>query len=167
MLSLLTPKTCLNKLQELNIDNIKKEGIEGIIFDLDNTLLPWDAQSLPSEVFSFLKLLTMQGFKVCIVSNNNRTRVTQLSKALEIPAISKATKPRRKSFRRAMHIMGTNCCNTAVIGDQIFTDVLGGNRLGLYTVLISPLNPKEFIGTRIVRRIERVVLKRLKRKGII
>jgi HAD superfamily phosphatase (TIGR01668 family) len=97
---------------------------------------------------------------MCLVSNNLSTRVSRFSRALDIPAIAKAAKPRRRSFRQAMEIMGTTAEHTAVIGDQLFTDVLGGNRLHLFTVLVSPLSPLEFWTTRLVRRAERLVLPR-------
>ncbi|HHW74588.1 MAG TPA: HAD hydrolase-like protein, partial [Firmicutes bacterium] len=76
-----------------------------------------------------------------------------------------AVKPRRRAFRKALQILDLTASETAVVGDQIFTDVLGGNRLGLYTILVTPINDKEFIWTRMIRCLERFVLKRLQRQG--
>ncbi len=167
MLRLLTPKLFLGSIYELDVEKLHNDGVKGLIFDLDNTILAWNSVMLPQDVISYFETLHVSGFKICIVSNNAKTRVLDMAKVLGIPAISKAIKPRRKAFRRAMNIMGTNSSNTAVIGDQLFTDILGGNRLGLQTILISPINRKEFIGTKLVRRVERVILKRLRRKGLL
>jgi HAD superfamily phosphatase (TIGR01668 family) len=76
-------------------------------------------------------------------------------------------KPRRRAFRRALHIMELTSQETAVIGDQIFTDVLGGNRLGLYTILVTPISEKEFIWTRLMRKLERFVLNYLKKRNML
>ena len=100
------------------------------------------------------------------VSNNKKVRVSNFGRILGVPAIS-ARKPRRRAFREAMRIMNTRPETTAVIGDQIFTDVLGGNRLGLYTILVVPLSKQEFIGTRCMRHLERVVLKILARRNLL
>ncbi|MDD3705135.1 MAG: HAD hydrolase-like protein [Clostridiaceae bacterium] len=79
---------------------------------------------------------------------------------MKLPAVYKAIKPSKTAFRRAMKLMNSVPANTAVIGDQIFTDVLGGNRLGLYTILVAPISDKEFIWTRIIRKLERHILKK-------
>ena len=104
---------------------------------------------------------------MCLVSNNKKDRVSNFGRILGVPALSKARKPRRRAFREAMRIMNTRPETTAVIGDQIFTDVLGGNRLGLYTILVVPLSKQEFIGTRCMRHLERVVLKILARRNLL
>jgi len=78
----------------------------------------------------------------------------------DVPFIARARKPRRRSFRRAMELMGTKPETTAVIGDQLFTDMLGGNRLGLFTILVTPISKEEFIGTRFMRFLEKLILKK-------
>ncbi|HZX47205.1 MAG TPA: HAD hydrolase-like protein, partial [Clostridia bacterium] len=79
--------------------------------------------------------------------------------------VYRAGKPRKKAFIRAMATIGKNISNTAVIGDQIFTDIFGGKRLGLYTVLVIPVSEREFFTTRLVRRIERTILDRMVKEG--
>ncbi len=81
-----------------------------------------------------------------------------LAAALGLPAVTGALKPRRGALRRALSVMGTAPETTALVGDQLFTDILGGNRLGLYTILVRPQSRKEFVLTRLVRRVERAVL---------
>jgi HAD superfamily phosphatase (TIGR01668 family) len=84
-----------------------------------------------------------------------------------IPFVSKATKPRVKGFAAAMELLGVRPEETVVVGDQIFTDILGGNRAGAYTILVVPIDPREFLGTRLVRVVERRVLNYLQRQGLL
>ena len=159
---LLAPRQHLDSIYELNTAGLHAQGIRGIIFDMDNTLVPWNDRAVYPRLASWLAHLREGGFQLCIVSNNSRERGGQLACELDIPAIWYAVKPRRRAFRKALQIMELTAPETAVVGDQIFTDVLGGNRLGLYTILVVPITDREFIWTRLMRRLERIVLKRLK-----
>jgi len=167
MLSKLCPNVRLSAVSDLTPDFLANRGIKGIIFDLDNTILPWKAKKMALEEIRLLEQLQAHGFKICVVSNARDKRVRSLLAPLGIPAISLARKPRRTPFRRALEILDTSAGETAVVGDQIFTDVLGGNRLGLYTILVAPVSRKEFIGTRIVRMLEKRILKRMIKKGLL
>ena len=162
----LTPDLYVKSVYHINLEDLRQRGIKAIIADLDNTLVAWDVP-LPSErLFQWLKGVQDSGFSVFIVSNNAKDRVQKFAEAFGVPAISKAVKPRRKAFRAACEAMGVTPDETAVVGDQIFTDVLGGNRMGLYTILVVPVSGKEFIGTKIVRTVERFVLRKLKLRGL-
>jgi len=156
----LKPDLYLSSVYELNTDILKERGISGIIVDIDNTLVPWDAKEPDERASNLICSLASQGFKICILSNNTRKRVEEFNKCLNLPAIHKAVKPRKGAFRKAMKLMGTNERNTAVIGDQLFTDIYGGNRLGLYTILVTPMSVKEFLWTRFVRKLEAVVMEK-------
>jgi len=161
MLSKLKPKLYVDSVYRIDFEKLKGRGISGIIIDLDNTITEWDNPSLSSQAFDWFAKMKLAGLKACIVSNNNHNRVAKAVEKLDIPFLAKAHKPRRGAFRKAMEIMKTRPEQTAVIGDQIFTDILGGNRLNLFTILVVPITSKEFIGTRLVRIIERRVLKSL------
>ena len=115
---------------------------------------------------AWLKGVQAKGFSVYIVSNNSRDRVQKFARAFGVPAISKAVKPRRGAFRTACEAMGVKPQEAAIVGDQVFTDVLGGNRLGVYTILVAPVSGKEFVGTKFMRMLERVVLRKLKMLGL-
>jgi len=166
MLKLLIPKLYKPSIYEVDLSSLKKENIQGIILDLDNTLVPWGEKEASKEVIDWIGLVKSKGFKLCLVSNSHlySRKVNRLSNALKIPAIAGAFKPFPRAFRRATQIMNTSSSQTAVIGDQIFTDILGGNYLGMYTILVTPLSPKEFFTTRIVRKIERIVLQKTTNK---
>ncbi|HHW55441.1 MAG: YqeG family HAD IIIA-type phosphatase [bacterium] len=167
MLELLCPREYVDSIFSIPLVKLKEGGIEGLIFDLDNTLTGWKTEELDIKTRQWFAKLKEMGFRVCLVSNNKKDRVSNFGRILGVPALSKARKPRRRAFREAMRIMNTRPETTAVIGDQIFTDVLGGNRLGLYTILVVPLSKQEFIGTRCMRHLERVVLKILARRNLL
>lgn len=132
--------------------------MNGLILDLDNTLVGWNQPDATAELLKWLEDVKTFRLKTCIVSNNMSERVERFSRSIGVMAIAKAAKPRRRAFQHAMRKMGTHHRDTAVIGDQVFTDILGGNRLQLYTILVKPLAEREFWGTQLVRRLERVVV---------
>jgi HAD superfamily phosphatase (TIGR01668 family) len=152
---------------ELDLAELQKIGIRGIIFDLDNTLVEWKQESITPEVIELISRFKDAGFKMCILSNALEHRVEAVANLLEIPYVSRAAKPRKSPFRKALEYMGTEPEETAVVGDQLFTDILGGNRMDLYTIWTPPLSATEFISTKAVRRLERLVVKRFRRKGIL
>lgn len=167
MWRLLCPSCYIPSIFDLDVDDLAGNGMRGIILDLDNTLIHWKSDSPGHEVIQWFKTLADKGFRACIVSNNMHSRVTQMAEFFGIPAVARAAKPRRRAFREAMEIMGTSESETVVIGDQVFTDILGANRLGLFSVLVVPLDRREFIGTRLVRKVESMVLGHLTRKGLL
>lgn len=160
------PDMYVNSLKHINIEQLKEKGIKALIFDLDNTIIPWGSDEMPDETVQWFVNLKKEGFKVCIVSNNSENRVGQMAGILQIPAIHNAAKPLRRAFRRAVQMMDVKPEETAMVGDQIFTDVLGANRIGLYTILVVPINKKEFIGTRVNRQLEKLVLRRIRHQLI-
>jgi len=156
---LLTPKLHLENIFEIDAENLKSLGIEGIITDMDNTLVPWSDRTVHPRLAEWFAKLKNMGFKLFIVSNNSKDRGGKLARELDIPAIWYAVKPRRRAFRKAIEQMDLPPEKVAVVGDQIFTDVLGGNRLGLYTIHVNPISEKEFIWTKLMRMLERFLLK--------
>lgn len=159
MLKLLTPDLHVESVFKLNLEKLKKNNIKGLIIDIDNTLVSWDIKHITEKTKQWLLNLEKEGFKVCLVSNNTEDRVVTFNEELKLPAIHRALKPRISAFKKAMKIMDTKANNTAVIGDQLFTDVLGGNRMKLFTILVVPIVGTEFWWTTFVRKIERRVLK--------
>lgn len=164
MFNLLYPKKYYNSIFEIDLGELKQKGITGIIVDLDNTLIAWNENEAPEKLRQWLKKVAEMGFRVCIASNNRFARATAIAVELQLPLIARAWKPRRKAFKRGMAILKTQRAETAVIGDQIFTDVLGGNRMGLYTILVVPISQKELPTTKLLRRVERLILRRVKRE---
>jgi HAD superfamily phosphatase (TIGR01668 family) len=167
LLRLLYPKQHLNSIFELDTAELRRLGIKGIIADMDNTLVPWNDRTVYPRLANWLDGLKKEGFRICIVSNNSADRGGQLARDLDIPAFWYAVKPRRRAFRKALIELNLPASAVAVLGDQIFTDVLGGNRMGLYTILVTPISDKEFIWTKLMRQFERLILRHLQRKNLI
>ena len=166
-LNKLNPCQVVESLKELEPETLKAQGIEAIITDLDNTLVPWRHYEIMPGVVEWLAKLEVAGIKICIASNTIHTeRLKQLAETMNIPFVDRVRKPQTGGFTRAMKAMGSNAENTAVFGDQIFTDILAGNRLGLHTILLRPpLSREEFISTQLVRYVENGVIRRLRNQG--
>lgn len=163
----LKPKRYIHSIFKIDFKNLYKEGFRGIIFDLDNTIVPWNENSIDLKTLEFLEYLKKIGFKIIIISNNwSIRRIKYYSKVTNIPAIGSALKPRNRAFRKALDILKTSPKTTLVIGDRILTDVWGGNRLGMYTILVSPLNRNEiWIKKWTVRLLENLLVKLWITKG--
>lgn len=157
ILSLFTPDRAVASVADLDPALLLGGGIRGIILDLDNTIVPWGEATPPPFVREWVRRVRAGGLRACIVSNNSRVWVAQVGEILDLPVVGWAVKPMPFGLLRAMALMGTRRRETALIGDQLFTDVLGGNLLGVHTILVEPLSVREFATTRLVRRIERLV----------
>ncbi len=160
----LTPSWYVPAIQDVDLQRLRAHGIRAIIMDLDNTLVPSDTAQPPPQVRVWVARLHAMGFGSCIVSNNFPTRTKAMGEILQIAVVTGAVKPGPWGFRRAMRLLGTGPAQTALIGDQLFTDVLGGNLLGMRTILVDPLSPNEFPTTRLVRRVESVIRNRIIRR---
>jgi len=132
-------------------------GMRGLILDFDNTIVPWGACEAPPALAGWLRGARAAGLQLCIVSNSGGHRVVTLARALDVPVLTYAWKPWRGKLRRALAVMGTTAATTALVGDDPLTDGLGGNWLGLYTILVRP---KTNISrpTRFVRVVQQAVL---------
>jgi HAD superfamily phosphatase (TIGR01668 family) len=159
-----TPSRAADGVADVDPQELAEEGIRGVILDFDNTLVPWGDEIPPPDIRAWVERLRGAGLRGCIVSNNLALRVRRVGVLLDMPVVGWAMKPIPIGFWRAMAIMGTRPATTALIGDQLFTDVLGGNLLGMYTILVEPLSPDEFPTTRLVRRIERLIRSRIVRR---
>ncbi|WP_069649456.1 YqeG family HAD IIIA-type phosphatase [Caloranaerobacter ferrireducens] len=162
-MSKLLPDLYVNTIFDIDLKTLKAKGIDSIIVDIDNTLVSWETEYASEEVVDWFKRIKELGFKCCIISNNTKDRVVKFNRNLEVYAIHRAVKPRKKPFLKAIKLMNTKPSKTVVIGDQIFTDILGGNRLGAYTILVVPISKKEFFWTRIIRKLERRILRKIEK----
>jgi len=165
MLELLLPDEYIASVFDIDLEGLKKRGIDGLIIDIDNTLVRWGAKTADRRVIEWFARLEELGFRACLLSNNTKDRVVKFTENIRIPAVYRAGKPGKRAFRKAMAAMGKPPSTTAVIGDQIFTDIFGGKRLGLYSVLVMPIDKREFVTTRLVRKIEGKLLDKLSREG--
>lgn len=154
------PDEIVDKVQDINLDVLADKGIKGLILDIDNTLVPTFMKEADNDVIDWIGKVKNSGFKLCIVSNATRKRVDKFNEKLGLEAIYRATKPIGRSFRKALKVLNLKAHETAAVGDQIFTDVYGGNRLGMYTILVKPIHRKESLFVRLKRYPERYILGR-------
>lgn len=159
------PDEFVKNIFHITPEKLKERNVKGIITDLDNTLVEWDRPSATPRLIEWFEEMKEHGIKVTIVSNNNERRVKLFSEPLGIPFIYKARKPMGRAFKRAVNSMDLKKEDCVVIGDQLLTDVLGGNRNGYHTILVVPVASSDGVMTRFNRRIERRILSSLKRKG--
>jgi HAD superfamily phosphatase (TIGR01668 family) len=161
------PSQYAKSVFEITPEQLKEKGVKGIITDLDNTLVEWDRPSATPELVQWFEDMRNAGIKVVIVSNNNENRVKSFAEPLGIPFIFEARKPLTRAFQQALYEMKLQKDEVVVIGDQLLTDVLGGNRLGLHTILVVPVAQTDGLWTRVNRKIERKILNVMRRKGMI
>jgi len=154
MWAALYPRARVSSVTALTPAYLRARGLAGLIVDLDNTLAPWNVAQAPAAVRAWLDEVQGAGVRVVVLSNNGERRVRAFADAVGVLALAGAGKPRGKAFRRALAVLGTPPAATAVVGDRLFMDVLGGNRAGLFTVLVPPLAPRELWATRLVRHVE-------------
>jgi len=142
---------------EIDFSDFYKKGYRGVIFDIDNTLVEHgaDADSRAKELFQSLKEI---GIKSCLLSNNQKERVERFNKEIGTHYIYNAHKPARGNYKKAMELMQTDLHTTLFVGDQLFTDVYGARRTGIYSILVEPIAPKEEIQIVLKRYLERIVL---------
>ena len=157
MLEKFYPGEYLDSTYVIDFDRLYEEGYRGIIFDIDNTLVPHGAPAdeRACALFAHLKEL---GFQCMLLSNNKEPRVKMFNDAVHVSYIYKAGKPSVRGYEEAMKRIHTTPDTTIFIGDQIFTDIYGANRAGIRTYLVQPIHPKEEIQIVLKRYIERIVL---------
>jgi hypothetical protein len=167
MLEQFYPNEYVDSTYGIDFEKMYESGYRGIIFDIDNTLVP---HGFPADerAIALFKRLKSIGYKTTMLSNNKEPRVKMFCDVVDSPYIYKAGKPNPNNYRKAMEDMDTDSGNTLFIGDQIFTDVWGANKAGIYSILVKPIHPKEEIQIVLKRYLERIVLffykRRLKRK---
>ena len=151
------PDEYLDSTYVINFEDLYQKGYRGVIFDIDNTLVPHGAPADERAKALFARLKST-GFQCCLLSNNQLPRVEMFNEEIRVNFIENAHKPSVKSYRKAMELMGTDLSNTLFVGDQLFTDVYGARRTGIHSILVKPIHPKEEIQIVLKRYLEKIVL---------
>ena len=151
------PDEYLDSTYVINFEDLYQKGYRGVIFDIDNTLVPHGAPADERAKALFARLKST-GFQCCLLSNNQLPRVEMFNEEIRVNFIENAHKPSVKSYRKAMKLMGTDLSNTLFVGDQLFTDVYGAKRTGIHSILVKPIHPKEEIQIVLKRYLEKIVL---------
>ena len=157
MLHRFYPDAYVDSTYGIDFEELYAEGYRGIIFDIDNTLVPHGAPA-DGRSRDFFCMLKELGYGCMLLSNNKEPRVKSFSEAVGAEYIFKAGKPAVKNYRRAMERLGTYEENTLFVGDQLFTDIWGAKKAGIRTFLVKPIHPKEEIQIVLKRVLEKIVL---------
>lgn len=155
---LFSPTHYFSSVTDIDLQVLRDDGVDTLLIDIDNTILPRDTGEMAQELTDWAAAVLGEGFKVCLVSNNWHDHVKRIADSLGFCMVPRALKPLPFGFREAIRLLGSEPAKTAVIGDQMFTDILGGNLLGMVTVLVAPLSSSDAPHTLVLRRIERRLL---------
>lgn len=150
------PNCYFDKKEDIPVEEYYKMGYRGMLFDIDNTLVPHD-EPVDEAAIVFIEKLKNIGFQICLISNNDEERVKTFADPLGVKYVYKAWKPGKKGYLQGMELLHTDLSDTIFVGDQIFTDIWGARRTGIYSILLDPINPKEEI---------QIILKRIPEKWI-
>ena len=145
--------------EKIEFDMLKEKGVKGVILDIDNTLVEPHTPVADERTVKFVEFLKNEGFKVCIVSNNIYERAKKFADSIPVDFICDGNKPAKKPFYLALGKLELEPKDVAVVGDQIFTDILGANRWGFVSVLVKPVCNKEGWFVKFKRIFERFIVK--------
>jgi uncharacterized protein len=164
-IDLCTPDAWLGSVLELTPGWLRASGIDAVVADLDNTLVPYGRVDVDPAVLRHVQALVSYGLRLVVLSNAGVSRIGPIASVLGIPYVANAGKPARGAYARALSLMGSSPQRTAAVGDQVFRDVLGARRAGLLSVLVTPLSARDFPGTALLRGPERLLIARQRRLG--
>lgn len=161
---MLYPNKQFKKVEQITIEFLQKNKIKALILDIDNTLIDYN-RKMSESVIDWAKKMKGQGIKLYILSNtNHKEKIEEVAKTLEIPYQGLAKKPLKSGFLKVQKEIGEKPENIGVVGDQIFTDVIGGNRCNMFTILVDPIDEKDFWYTAWKRPLENRIKSRYKKK---
>lgn len=162
----LYPDIYLKNVKEITLELLRENDIQGLILDVDNTLIDFDKNPIDG-LKDWCENLKENDIKFCILSNTNKVKkVVKIANLIDIPFIYFAKKPSKSGFKKAKKLLGLNERNIAVIGDQIMTDVFGGNKMNMFTILTQPIDKRDILITKIKRPLEKMIInKYLKQKN--
>lgn len=155
---MLKPNLHVASVTDVSVAWLQEHGVRAVLIDADDTLVVRDGAPVGTDVRAWLDALKTAGIAVALLSNGTRARVAALGIDLGVRAFALSGKPFGFAFRRGLRALGSDARHTAMVGDQLFTDVLGANCAGLISILVTPLSPGRHAHTRAARRLERWVL---------
>lgn len=166
-MKILKPDLIYKGVKYIDYETLKKIGVQGILLDIDNTLIDY-TKKLSTEIIDWVENAKNEGFKLCILSNSNKlNKIIPIAEKLDLKYISFAKKPAKAGYLKAAQLLNIeDVSKIAMVGDQVFTDVLGANKVGMTSIYVEPINKKEYWYTKWKRPIEDLVLKIYRDKAI-
>ena len=165
MLEMFFPDIYIKSIFDLPLDDLKKRGINTLFFDIDNTVASFDVAVPDEKTAGFFGKLKEEGFKVCLLSNNNKKREELFNRPLKAHAVWKAGKPGIKKLRQVIRKLGETKYTSAIVGDQVFTDMYCAHRAGILAVYTEPICSRDQLITKVKRGAEKIVLKIYKKRA--
>lgn len=165
-MDIFVPDMYEQSIYTINYKKLKKRGIKCLLFDLNNTLASYEVD-YPNDELRELMFELEKDFKVIIISNSSKNRVRPFKEKLNIDSSFSSKKPFKKKFKKIMNLYNFQDTEIAMIGDELLTDIWGGNRMNFTTILVNGISEEEPFFTRAERYIERKIIKKLNKKGIL
>lgn len=166
-MKILMPDYMFQKYDDVTPEFLSDIGVRALIIDIDNTLAPYEQPQPDERLLAWIESMKKSGVGMTLMSNNDRRRVELFNRDIKLPAYYKSGKPLSKNLKRAMANMGSDKTNTAVLGDQLLTDALAGNLLGLRAIIVPPIKDKTSLFFRFKRLCERPAVKKFKKRNSI
>ena len=163
---LLKPNIKLKKITDISVSLLEKYNINTLILDVDNTMSTHHGQVLTDGLTDWIEMMHKNNIGLIVLSNSKEERVKPFAEKIKLPYISLGLKPLPFGYFKALKRANSKRKNTAIVGDQIFTDVLGGNTVGVKTILLTPIKPEDGLSFKIRRKIEKFLFKIYKIKDL-
>lgn len=162
------PDMYQKSIYHIDYDKLLDDGIKCLLFDLDNTCVPFKDKEPNKKLIDLFETLKDMDFKIIIFSNATRKRIKPFKTVLNVDCLATAGKPRKKSFLKILKLFNYELSDVAIIGDQLYKDILGGNRVGIKTILVNPMSNDDMIFTKLIfRPLEKKMYKKLASKKIL
>jgi len=162
------PDIYQKSIYHIDYEKLYDNGIKCLLFDLDNTCAPYKDKEPNKKLIELFETLKDMDFKIIIFSNATKKRIAPFKKALNVDCLARAGKPRKKSFLKILRMFNYKLSDVAIIGDQLYKDILGGNKVGITTILVNPMSLDDMIITKyIFRPLERRKYKSLAKAGLL
>ena len=161
------PDMYQKSIYHIDYDKLWEDGIRCILFDLDNTCVPYVEKVPSKKLISLFDSLKDMGFKVIIFSNASKKRLEPFKNELLVDCSYSSKKPSKRKFLKVLKMFNFDLSEVAIIGDQLFTDIFGGNRIGIKTILVNPMSDKDMPITKIFRFLEKIQYRKMSKRGIL
>jgi uncharacterized protein len=160
------PDMYKKSIYDIDYTKLLKQGIKCLLFDLDNTISPVGIKNPSDKVINLFEELKEMGFKIIIISNSNKKRLEPFKNTLNVDCAANSFKPFKRKYLKIIKEYCFEESEIATIGDQFLTDIWGGNKVGITTILVNPISKKDVIFTRLNRALEKIVMNKLAKKGL-
>lgn len=160
------PDMYQKSIYSIDYSKIKERGIKCLLFDLDNTIAPLSLKKPNRKIKAKFQELKEMNFKIIIFSNNSKNRLKPFKDELEVDCAANAKKPNQQKFLTVIKNYKLKASEVAIIGDQILTDIVGGNKVGITTILVNPISKRDRLNVKMSRLLEKIIIKKLSKKEL-